>query len=147
MEDVRDLFVQAIFLRKVCLGIIVLSVMLMILLKARISRVLPASLCIGTGLFFGLAAVLAAIISTDFTRYFVIFHHIFFDNNLWILDPRTDLLINIVPEGFFMDTAARIAGVFCGSVLAVFALSLFLLIRSRRKDKILSGHPEVSAGA
>ena len=147
MEDVRDLFVQAIFLRKVCLGIIVLSVMLMILLKARISRVLPASLCIGTGLFFGLAAVLAAIISTDFTRYFVIFHHIFFDNDLWILDPRTDLLINIVPEGFFMDTAARIAGVFCGSVLAVFALSLFLLIRSRRKDKSLSGHPEVSASA
>ena len=28
MEDVRDLFVQAIFLRKVCLGIIVLSVIL-----------------------------------------------------------------------------------------------------------------------
>ena len=134
MEDVRDLFVQAIFLRRICLGIIVLSLILMVLLKARISRVLPASLCI-------------AIISTDFTKYFVIFHQIFFDNDLWILDPRTDLLINIVPEGFFMDTAARIAGAFCGSVLIVFALSLFLLIRSRQKSKSASSYPEVSAGA
>ena len=62
-------------------------------------------------------------------------------------DPRTDLLINIVPEGFFMDTAARIAGAFCGSVLIVFALSLFLLIRSRQKSKSASSYPEVSAGA
>ena len=89
-----------------------------------------------TGLFFALIAALAAIISTDFTKYFVIFHHIFFDNDLWILDPRTDLLINIVPEGFFMDTAARIGGLFAGSVLVIFALSLFFLIRNHRSKKL-----------
>ena len=136
MEDVRDLFVGAIFLRRVCIGAVILSLVLLALLKARLSRVLPASLCLGTGLFFALIAALAAIISTDFTKYFVIFHHIFFDNDLWILDPRTDLLINIVPEGFFMDTAARIGGLFAGSVLVIFALSLFFLIRNHRSKKL-----------
>jgi len=62
----------------------------------------------------------------------VIFHQIFFDNDLWILDARTDLLINIVPEPFFMDTAARIAMLFAGSVLCIFFLSLFLLVRNRK---------------
>ena len=136
MEDVRDLFVGAIFLRRVCIGAVILSLVLLALLKARLSRVLPASLCLGTGLFFALIAALAAIISTDFTKYFVIFHHIFFDNDLWILDPRTDLLINIVPEGFFMDTAARIGGLFAGSVLVIFALSLFFLFRNHRSKKL-----------
>ena len=41
------------------------------------------------------------------------FHHIFFNNDLWMLNPDTDLLINIVPEPFFMDTAARIADLRC----------------------------------
>ncbi len=135
MEDVRDLFVGAIFLRRVCLGVIVVCAAILIFTKARLSRVVPASLCLGTGLFAALTAALAAIISTDFTKYFVIFHHIFFNNDLWILDPRTDLLINIVPEGFFMDTAARIGGLFAGSVLVIFGLSLFFLIQNRRSAK------------
>ena len=70
-------------------------------------------LCAGTVLFLGVTALLAGIISTDFTKYFIIFHKIFFTNDLWQLDPRTDLLINIVPEPFFMDTAARIGITFC----------------------------------
>ena len=59
----------------------------------------------GIGLFIGGMAGLAALISTDFTKYFTIFHLIFFDNDDWLLNPKTDLLINIVPEGFFRDTA------------------------------------------
>lgn len=81
-----------------------------------------------------LTAVLAAVISTDFTKYFVIFHKIFFDNDLWILDPATDLLINIVPEPFFMDTAARIGVTFGLMVLFLFAVCLaFILFTKKRK--------------
>lgn len=104
MEDVRDLFLGAIFLRRVCLVV--------------------AVACL---------AVLAAIISTDFSKYFVVFHHIFFKNDLWILNPETDMLINIVPEGFFLDTAARIAGLYGALVLVLFGVSLFLSLRGRGK--------------
>ena len=56
------------------------------------------------------------------------FHHIFFDNDLWILDPSTDLLINIVPEPFFMDTAGRIALTFGLSIGFLFFVCLFLIL-------------------
>ena len=132
MEDVQGLFLGAIFLRRLCLGIIAASIILLILAKSDIKHLLPKMICIGTGLFFFLIAALSLIISTDFTKYFIIFHKIFFDNDLWILDPSTDLLINIVPEPFFMDTAFRIAGTFAGSVLAVFFFCIFLLRRQKK---------------
>jgi integral membrane protein (TIGR01906 family) len=64
------------------------------------------------------AGLLLFLIARDFTAAFTVFHEIFFRNDLWILDPRTSLLIQIVPEPFFMDIALRIgvgylAGVAC----------------------------------
>ncbi|MFQ8777111.1 MAG: DUF1461 domain-containing protein [Roseburia sp.] len=81
---------------------------------------IPKSLCIGTGAVFAVALALIGIISTDFSKYFVVFHKIFFSgNDLWVLDPHTDMLINIVPEGFFLryrrpDRALVFAGDRCG---------------------------------
>ena len=41
-------------------------------------------------------------IVVDFSKAFVIFHNIFFDNSYWIFDPRTDPIINALPEMVFM---------------------------------------------
>ena len=141
MEDVQVLFLQAMALRRLCLLVLILCLVLLPLTKADIRRVLPSSICIGTGLFIAATAGLALIISSNFTKYFVIFHHIFFDNDLWILDPATDMLINIVPEGFFMDTAARIALLFGASSAILFGLCLFLSLRSRRSSLLASKNP------
>jgi len=131
MEDVRDLFLAAIMIRRVCLGIIAGSVIALVLTKADIRRGLPKQICIGTITFFGVLAVLAGIISTDFSKYFIIFHEIFFNNDLWVLDPRTDLLINIVPEPFFVDTAARIGLTYGISVVLVFVICMILMRRRK----------------
>ena len=133
MEDVQVLFLRAMSLRRACIFICVLCLGFLFLTKAPVRRVLPPSICAGTGLFFGITAILALIISGDFTKYFVIFHHIFFDNDLWILDPATDMLVNIVPEGFFMDTAARIALLFGASSAVLFGICLFLTLRGRSR--------------
>lgn len=136
MEDVRGLFIGALYLRAACLAAAVLCLAAMAVLKAGIGRILPRAVCAGMGLFFFLTAALAGIISTDFTKYFIIFHKIFFRNDLWILDPATDLLINIVPEPFFVDTAARIGVTF--GLLTLFSLSLcaaFLLSQTLRGKK------------
>ena len=132
MEDVRGLFLGGLMLRRACAAGAAICLALLFLLKAQVKKVLPVSVCAGTGLFFVIACGLAALISTDFTKYFIIFHQIFFDNDLWILDARTDLLINIVPEPFFMDTAARIGILFAGCVLLIFVVCLFLLLRNGR---------------
>lgn len=135
MEDVRGLFLGGLALRRISLGLIVACVILLLLLKADIRRVLPKMICIGSALFFAVLTVLAGIISTDFNQYFIMFHHIFFNNDLWMLNPDTDLLINIVPEPFFMDTAARIAMTYGVSVLTVFAICFIILYYYRKKQE------------
>lgn len=59
-------------------------------------------------LVFAVFAAIAAVI--DFTKVFTIFHKIFFDNDLWILYPDKDNLINIMQEDVFSDAAIWIGG-------------------------------------
>lgn len=53
---------------------------------------------------FGLAAV------ADFNWLFLQFHLLSFANDLWMLDPATDYLIRLVPQGFFYDATLMVAG-------------------------------------
>ena len=53
----------------------------------------------------GLLAVWAMI---DFNAAFNFFHEILFTNDLWLLNPATDLLIRICPASMFMAMGAKI---------------------------------------
>ena len=139
MEDVQGLFIGGLWLRRIGILITLCFASLAYFWghksaerTAALKRLIPKSLCIGTGAVFAVGLVLIGIISTDFTKYFIVFHKIFFNNDLWVLDPRTDMLINIVPEGFFFDTAARIAMVFAGIVMVFFVGNLVLYKRAGR---------------
>ena len=133
MEDVRGLFLGALSIRRGCFMVMVLCLIVLLLLKTSFTRTFPRSVCAGTGIFFSLSAVIAVIISTDFTRYFIMFHHMFFKNDLWMLDPSTDMLINIVPEGFFRDTVFLIGFIYLFSILLIFAVCLLLMGKFKRK--------------
>lgn len=133
MEDVRGLFLAAITIRRICFLVMAACAALLIVLKADTRRILPRMICGGTILFFSILALLAGIISTDFSKYFILFHKIFFTNDLWILDPSTDLLINIVPEPFFVDTAFRIAVTYGISVIAVFSACVLWLKKQKKQ--------------
>ena len=133
MVDVKNLFLGGLSLRRICLLSAMLSVALLYVLKGRPSQVLPRVMCIGTGVFFTGACLITAIAAPDFTRAFTIFHEIFFDNDLWLLNPRRDLLINIVPEPFFVDTAVRIAAIFGGSILLILTVCILHLRRSKKR--------------
>lgn len=61
----------------------------------------------GTGVLATIV-MLGVIFITDFNRAFVIFHQIAFNNELWIFDPRTDPIINYLPESLFMANAFAI---------------------------------------
>lgn len=131
MVDVQGLFLGAMKLREGA-ALVVLLIGAYLLLKEE-GLVLLRMLQWGVGLFIGGMAGLGLLAATDFTKYFTYFHLIFFDNDDWYLNPRTDLLINIVPEGFFRDTAFRIAALFL-------AISFLLwlgagLLRKRAKHK------------
>lgn len=79
-----------------------------------------------------LAVIIAIMCAIDFTRVFTEFHHIFFDNDLWILYPDKDNLINIMQEAVFFDAAKWIAGIWL-AVCAVLAAASFV-IKSAAKE-------------
>ena len=111
----------------------VLIVLIVVRRKKETGYILARSFQAGSALIAALALLLGIVISTDFTKYFTIFHQIFFDNDLWLLDPATDLLICIVPEPFFVDTALYIGLLFAALLLAVLAVST---VYARRRSKI-----------
>ena len=68
----------------------------------------------------------------NFNNLFVIFHEILFDNDLWLLYPNEDYLINLLPEEFFAKFAL------CGIILFLvfgLAFSFFLKTLSRLEAK------------
>ena len=139
MEVVQRLFIGGLWLRRFGLLVTASYALLIVSLRKRypaqralLMKHVFASLCAGMAVFFAAALLITAVISTNFSKYFIVFHHIFFDNDLWILNPATDLLINIVPEPFFMDTAVRIAATFGGMSAAFLGTILFLWKKANR---------------
>lgn len=130
MKDVRDLFVKAIIIRRICVLLMIMAATVLILMKQQARRLLSRGVMWAIGIFNGMVLVLMGIISIDFTRAFTIFHEIFFDNDMWLLDPNTERLINIVPEPFFIDMAIRIAIIYFIINLLNFLLA-FLLYRGK----------------
>ena len=66
-----------------------------------------------------LLLVLAALLvwgMVDFDSLFILFHHLAFTNDLWLLNPATDLLIRLMPVAFFVHYAALIGGTWLGTL-------------------------------
>lgn len=80
-----------------------------------------------------LAAVGVAALGSlvDFGTLFLQFHYLSFSNDLWMLDPRRDRLIQLFPLGFFFDAALRVAieVAAAGAVVAMGSLVGLRLLR------------------
>ena len=134
MMDVKALFRAAITIRLVLLVLSAVLLIIMALLKQHPSRIISLMMMICSGVFMLTTTVLAFIISSDFDRYFIKFHKIFFTNDLWMLNPETDKLIRLVPIGFFIDTAMYIGIIFAILLIITIAIS-YLIFKSTKKVK------------
>ena len=84
----------------------------------------------GLGGVFLLVGALAAL---DFDRAFVVFHTLFFPGKTnWLFDPRTDQIINILPQEFFRNCAILILALL---VLGCAALILWDFRAGRRTGR------------
>ncbi|KLE16130.1 TIGR01906 family membrane protein [Clostridium sp. C8] len=59
------------------------------------------SLNYGANALISIITVLLTSIFIDFSKAFIIFHKIFFNNEYWIFDSKTDPIINVLPEEVF----------------------------------------------
>lgn len=79
--------------------------------------------------FFG---ILGLWILTDFSSFWISFHRLFFSNDLWLLNPYTDFMIQILPEPVFMGLVIRIVTSFVVSFMGLFIAS-HVYVRNQMK--------------
>ena len=136
LSDCRNLFQKGIKARVIaCLLLAAFAIYLYVHNGKQKTSVLLAKMYLRS---LGFIAVLAAVVTIlcviDFTKVFTVFHHIFFDNDLWILDPAKDNLINIMQEDVFADAAMWIACIWLAAAAAFAAISVFMIKSSKKAD-------------
>ncbi|MDM8126540.1 TIGR01906 family membrane protein [Mediterraneibacter glycyrrhizinilyticus] len=136
MGEVRELFIGGLNIRFGACVAAVLCVLFLVITRADIKKVVPRSYWIALGVT-GAAVILIGIAAVvDFNAVFVQFHHIFFDNDLWIFDPAEDYMIRMLPEGLFYDMVMRIGAIFLVSLVVLLVLSFIPKIADRRKKLV-----------
>ncbi|MGE5633018.1 MAG: TIGR01906 family membrane protein [Caulobacteraceae bacterium] len=126
MVDVKNLFVNGRYIRNFAFAYIVLFLIYLYYRKPfnESNRKLARYGIIISAVGIIPVIILVILMSLDFYRYFTIFHEIFFNNDLWLLDPAVDRLVNIFPEEFFTDMAFRIAYYYIAEMAAILLAGL-----------------------
>ncbi len=128
MVDVKNLFQIVFLVRDVLFVGFVLALLFFVYKKDYRDLYLIKDIMLYgmLGIFFVMSFIgLYAII--DFNSFWIQFHELIFTNDLWLLDPKTDRLIMMVPEEFFSGLVYQIL-ITIASIFAVFfALYGFLL--------------------
>ncbi len=117
MEDVYVLFLNGTIIRNIC------TVLLFILVGYTFYKYG----ILGSFRYMNFSMIGIWVISlmvfiltlTSFSESFVKFHHIFFDNDLWMLNPETDMMIRMLPEGFFNQLTIKIVVTYISMLLLV----------------------------
>lgn len=136
MGEVRDLFIGGLNIRIGACIAAVLCLVFLIASRADIRKIIPRSYQAVLGISAAAAAVIGIASVIDFNAVFVQFHHLFFDNDLWLFDPATDYMIRMLPEGLFYDFVIRIGAIFLGilAVLLVFSLIPGHFMKKKQND-------------
>lgn len=135
MGEVQDLFIGGLNIRTGACAVGILCIVFLLVSRADIKRILSKSYWVSLGISVGVVALIGIASLVDFNAVFVRFHHIFFDNDLWIFDPAKDYMIRMLPEGLFYDFVMRIGGIFVGMLAVLFLLSILPVVISKMKKK------------
>lgn len=94
------------------------------------------------GLFFGILsvtaffAIIGGFIAIDFNAFWIGFHHVFFTNDLWILDPSQSLMIRMFESKFFFDMSVRILALYLGIICAALIITFILYKKLKANERL-----------
>lgn len=131
IEDVRDLIVNLRIFIIIC-SIIFCSGTFYLWKKKRLQD-LAKGYFIGLFFVFVLALVIGILAVTDITMVINGFHYLFFDNDLWIMNPATDKVIYLFTEDMYFDAIIRIGGCL-GILLLVATIGAVIILTKSRKS-------------
>ena len=94
--------------------------------------VLARRALLGGVLTVGLLLLFGIVAAVGFDALFLLFHRVSFANDFWKLDPRTDYLVLLFPQGFWFDATMWVAlRALAGGALLAAAGSGYLLWRRK----------------
>jgi integral membrane protein (TIGR01906 family) len=109
MVDVKDLFILAKGINfAIFLILIIILVFYLVFDKKGMFKYFFKFSFMTLLISIGVMLVVSIFIMIDFGRFWTFFHEIFFRNDLWLLNPKTDLLIRMMPERFFVRIVINI---------------------------------------
>ncbi|MBZ2173655.1 TIGR01906 family membrane protein [Schnuerera sp. xch1] len=132
MKDVKKLFKYGFILKNT---LFILSLFAIIILIAnKDSKSMGKRIFYGTFVWWGLITLIFVLITINFNKCFTYFHLIFFDNDLWVLNPNTDLLIQMLPQKFFIDIFQNIVLLFLG-LLVILQVIGYIFMKKGKDNK------------
>ncbi|MBE0415187.1 MAG: TIGR01906 family membrane protein [Dehalococcoidia bacterium] len=96
------------------------------------SNLLAKMLVGGSILTLALLIVVGIMALVNFDWLFLGFHQLFFGSDTWMLNPATDYLIMIFPQGFFSDALLFLIGAIVVEGLVIGGIAGFSVLRRRR---------------
>lgn len=89
----------------------------------------------------GVWLIIAILAMIDFSSFWTVFHKVLFTNDLWMLNPSTDLLIRMMPQRFFTRIVVHVLVRFMGSYIIVLAAltTCHVLINKRKSTSGVKG--------
>ena len=121
MVDVKNLCMHA---KMAAIGMFVASIVLYGLIylkeKKKAMHVYMSGIRYALLMIVLFVSMLAIYALCDFYDFWMNFHYLFFDNDLFILDPNTSIMINMFPETFFFDLVMLIMATYVISVCVIY---------------------------
>jgi len=120
----------------VCLGSLLAAAVCALMLYRRRKDGLREAFRGGSAALWGLSMAAAGLLlwaAVSFDGLFLTFHRIAFRNDLWLLNPRTDLLIRLMPQGMFVDLGLKGLGAFGAGMALMLAAGLWIRRRERAR--------------
>lgn len=124
MVDVKDLFTGGFLIKRITGFLSVLSILVLAYLD---KKLLMKGIRMGSMLYFFAIVVIGIYGVLDFNQAFIIFHEILFTNDLWLLNPETDIMIQMLPLNFFMGIAMRIGVYYFVYLIVSILMTTYLL--------------------
>ena len=133
MHDVKTVFQFVNHLQEIALVYIMAYVVgVFVWARERPLHRLAAHSLAGGLLTIGIIVSLGLVAISGFDQAFEQFHNIAFSNDLWLLDPATDHLIQMFPEGFWFDVTMFLGALTLAEAALIAAASTVELTISRR---------------
>ncbi len=110
MVDVQKLYLDAMKVKWFCWGAVVVGLAVeWYFYKKEVAYLFSTAIIKVFYTLMGVLFALGVYALLDFQNFWLDFHYVFFTNDLFLLNPLTDRLIQLVPSQFFFDMVFDIA--------------------------------------